>query len=231
MTKRTFWLSLAGIGIALIILGMVRNNQSLTAGVSAVETPEAAAQRELPQLIKIIQGDAVGFGFKDAQEVESITLGHPHQIYQPNYSNVENYRSDMRRSDLFVPTNQWQFAVLHNGQVKGLTLLVEENGRFQFIGFGAYVHLAQSLVDFQARHEQSGFSSPVPIVAFGPLHSNFALVEQRGRPELSLLSHVPPGKQRSYLDDVEPGRPHEMKDIMPKILRDLAKAKQALPRN
>lgn len=221
MQPRIISTLVAAVGALLIVL----SQGSWFAGTAAQasDTPEGAALHDLPHLIRIIQGDPLGFGFSDAQEVERIALGAPTPIVNLNYDKVSQYREAMRTDDVFRSVNAWLVPVLLDAEAKGTAVLRNEGGRLQFVGFGGDALFAQQLQDVLLNTQVGGGAESVTIVGIGPLRATFALVERDGTQELVLLQTNADQRQHPHFADLQPGQRYQFRELMPRIAQELAK--------
>ncbi|NOK59379.1 MAG: hypothetical protein GFH27_549283n161 [Chloroflexi bacterium AL-W] len=224
MMKPVLTVSAAIIGIVLIVAA-VQGRSSITPPATASEPPEVADQKDLPHLIERIQFTAQDFGFVDEEEVTEITLGRPYQLHYIHDQNMGHFTSDINADQLLTPAERWEFPVLLDGQAKGMDNLALEEGTLQFVGFSGNPLLAQSVVDFQAKHEDAGEINTVKLLRIPSLYITFTFTEYEGHANVTRLSDI----QNFHFTDLDVSQTYAFQDIMSQIAQELDGIRQNAP--
>ncbi|NOK58191.1 MAG: hypothetical protein GFH25_541210n37 [Chloroflexi bacterium AL-N10] len=228
MMKQFLTVSAAIMGVVLIVAAL-QGRQSITTPAVASEPPEIAAQNDLPNLIEQIQFTAQDFGFANEEEVTGITLGQPYELYDLDYQNAAQFTPDMQAEQLLAPTYRWEFPVLLNGEAKGMATLGPQDDSLRFVGFSADPWLAQSVVDFQAKHDQAGEEGTVKLFRVFPTYTNFALIQHNEQTNVTLLPEEELGTERALLNNINASQTYELKEVIPQIVQELTELGQMAP--
>ena len=155
--------------------------------------------------------DVKNYGFKDEQELARATLGNPYQVFVLSPEAVQAYQPGQHIASILTQEPRLEFPVLVDGQARSLLTVVQLDGRWQIVGFGAFPN-SQKLVQLQERLAKT--NAVIKLIRFDETWSTFALVEQDNQAMLIHLSSLPGLFKEIDRDNLTPYKPQ---DFMPKV--------------
>jgi hypothetical protein len=182
-------LSLGMVGclavIAIVVYFMLSTSQTL-----AAPTPDEVAQQGLTSWLDSVRSspDIKAFGFKDMSELSQVSLGKPYPVLMLTNQNVQDYRSGQKVQELARPLDQLEYPLTVNGEARGFLTVEQFNGQWRVVALGGFP-LSEKLLLY-SQQNVSG-SSEVYLVKVPIINGTFAVSEENGMEQMSLLASYP----------------------------------------
>jgi hypothetical protein len=190
----------------------------------AASTVEGAAHDALPNILKHIGNDYQNYGFNDQHEVDTATLTSPYEILALLPEAVHQYHSGQRIANIARQEQWWEFPVVVNGEPRGLLSVVQMNGQWQGVSFGA-LPLSRQVVRLQKQPNMSRVA--IKFVRVPQIHATFALIEQGNQERLIHLASHPRLLQGIDKENLTAYSPEEIMPQIDQALREVSQGDQA----